>query len=77
MIDWVPVVFVTFKAVIFVTCMFFAIKWHYDQGKKKGADTRTLLRTSAKIVGAFILAIAIVLLLTFALASKLGMDLSL
>ena len=35
MIDWVPVVFVAFKALIFGTCMFFAIKWHYDQGKKK------------------------------------------
>lgn len=33
--DWVPVVFVTFKLLVFGTCMFFAIKWHYDQGKKK------------------------------------------
>lgn len=34
MIDWVPVIFVTFKVLIFGACMFFAIKWHYDQGKK-------------------------------------------
>lgn len=33
--DWVPVVFITFKVLVFGTCMFFAIKWHYDQGKKK------------------------------------------
>ena len=76
MIDWVPVVFVTFKVTIFAACMFFAIKWHYDQGKKKGADTRTLIRTGVKVVGAFILAAVTVLLLTFFLASRLGMDLS-
>lgn len=75
--DWVPVVFVTFKAVIFVTCMFFAIKWHYDQGKKKGADTRTLVHASVKIAAAFIATATMVLLLTFFLASHLGMDLSL
>lgn len=36
--DWVPVVFLTFKVLVFGTCMFFAIKWHYDQGKKKKAE---------------------------------------
>ncbi len=77
MIDWVPVVFVTFKVLMFGTCMFFAIKWHYDQGKKKGADTRALLRTSAKIVAAFLLALLCVGLLTFTLATQLGMDLNL
>jgi hypothetical protein len=76
MIDWVPVVFVVFKAVMFGTCMFFAIKWHYDQGKK-GADRRALLRTVAKIVAAFLVALALVLLFTFGLASMLGMDLRL
>ena len=34
MIDWVPVAFLTFKVLIFGACMFFAIKWHYDQGNK-------------------------------------------
>ena len=76
MYDWVPVVFVTFKAVIFVTCMFFAIKWHYDQGKKKGQDTRMIWITGAKVVGAFAVALGLVLFLTFLLAGKLGMDLS-
>ena len=59
MLDWVPVVFITFKATIFAACMFFAIKWHYDQGKKKGADTRTLLLTSGKVVGAFVVGITV------------------
>ena len=75
--DWVPVVFVIFKAVIFVTCMFFAIKWHYDQGKKKGAGTRGLIFSSVKIITAFMATAAAVLLLTLFLASRLGMDLSL
>ena len=77
MFDWVPVVFVTFKAVIFILCMFFAIKWHYDQGKKKGEDPRKLLWTSAKLVAAFVLVAALVLLLTLGGAKYLGMDLSL
>ncbi len=32
---WVPILLGTFKLAVFGTGMFFAIKWHYDQGKKK------------------------------------------
>jgi hypothetical protein len=32
--EWVPVVFLTFKVLVFGTCMFLAIKWHYDQDRK-------------------------------------------
>lgn len=77
MIDWVPVVFVTFKVLIFGACMFFAIKWHYDQGKKKGMDKRALLRTGGKVAAVFVLALLAVLLFTFGIASMLGMDLNL
>lgn len=35
MLDWIPIIFATFKLVVFGTGMFFAIKWHYDQDKKK------------------------------------------
>jgi len=76
MIDWVPVIFVTFKVLIFGACMFFAIKWHYDQGKK-GMDRHALLRTGGKVAAAFMLALLCVLLFTFGLANMLGMDLSL
>ncbi len=41
--DWIPIVFVTFKAVVFITGMFFAIKWHYDKerkSKEKDKDER-------------------------------------
>ena len=77
MIDWVPIIFVTFKVLIFGACMFFAIKWHYDQGKKKGVDQRTFVRTVLKLVAAFVLALVVVLAFTFGLAKMLGMDLSL
>ena len=36
--DWVPIVFIVFKVAVFGTGMFFAIKWHYDQGKKARAE---------------------------------------
>lgn len=77
MYDWVPVAFATFKGVIFVMCMFFAIKWHYDQGKKQGKDARALLRSGLLIAGAFLLAVAAVLWLTLGVASRMGMDLHL
>ncbi len=76
MIDWIPVVFVTFKVLIFGTCMCFAIKWHYDQGKK-GMDRRALLRTGGKVAALFVLLLLGVLLFTFGVASGLGMDLRL
>ncbi|MDL5034972.1 hypothetical protein QRD40_01265 [Comamonas sp. Y6] len=77
MIDWVPVVFVAFKALIFGACMFFAIKWHYDQGKKKGVETRALLLTMGKVAAVFVLALLGVLTFTFGIAKMLDMDLSL
>lgn len=76
MIDWVPVAFLTFKVLVFGTCMFFAIKWHYDQDKKT-MDKRALLITAVKVGAAFLVALAVVLWFTFSLAQHLGMDLSL
>ena len=77
MIDWIPVVFVVFKVLIFSACMFFAIKWHYDQGKKNGTGHRALLRTGVKVAIGFLMALACVLFFTYTLATKLGVDLSL
>ena len=68
--------FITFKALVFGACMFYAIKWHYEQGKKKGEDSRTLLLTSTMVVGGFVAAVGLVMYLTFYLATSLGMDLS-
>lgn len=74
--DWVLVFFATFKGLVFVTGMYFAIKWHYDR-ENKGADRRALLRAGGKIATIFLLLLLVLLLLTFGLARSLGMDLSL
>jgi len=38
--EWVPIVFIIFKSIVLFTGMFFAIKWHYDQDKKKKDEGR-------------------------------------
>ncbi|WP_159915491.1 hypothetical protein [Pantoea sp. 18069] len=76
MIDWIPVVFVIFKLLTLGTCMFFAVKWHYDQGKK-GTDRRAVLLAGGKVAGVFMLTLLGLGLCTFALARMLGLDLSL
>ena len=74
--DWVPLVFVTFKVLVFGTCMFLAIKWHYEQGKKeKGKAKRgVVLRAGGKVAAVFALALLGLLLLTFGLSQILGVD---
>ncbi|OSQ40884.1 hypothetical protein [Thalassospira mesophila] len=72
--DWFPIVFGTFKVVALCVAMFFAIKWHYDQGKK--GDRRAMLRSAAKMAVLFVLAALVVGGFTFALAWMLGLDLS-
>ena len=75
--DWIPVAFIVFKAVLFITCMFLAIKWHYEQDKKKKIlDARKLLGTGGKFLLVFIVLLAILLFITFTLASKIGLDVS-
>jgi len=74
-VDWLPVVFVTFKVVALGAAMFFAIKWHYDQAEK--GETRALLLTGSKMTAVFVLALLAVGLVAFALSSMLGLDLSL
>jgi hypothetical protein len=73
--DWLPIVFVTFKVVALGAAMFFAIKWHYDQTEK--GDRRASLRTGGKMVAAFVLALLAVGLIAFFLSSMLGLDLRL
>lgn len=72
--DWIPIVFVTFKAVVLGTGMFFAIKWHYDQGKKDTAnERRAVLRASGKVAAVFLLALLGLGLVTFVVIKKLGL----
>ena len=75
MVDWIPVVFVVFKFLVLGTGMFFAIKWHYDQGKK-AEETRAVLRASGKVAAVFALLLLGVGLVTFILIRMLGMDLN-
>jgi hypothetical protein len=71
--DWIPVVFVTFKALVLGTGMFFAIKWHYDQEMKKGKDKRAVLGAAGRLAAVFVLALLGVGLLAYALITVLGM----
>lgn len=76
--DWVPIVFVTFKVLVFGTCMFFAIKWHYERGKQeKGKEKRgAVLRAGGKVAAVFALSLLGLWLLTFGLGRMLGLDLT-
>lgn len=78
-LDWVPVVFVTFKVLVLATGMYFAIRWHYDQGKKekdKQKEKRAVLRAGGKVAVIFVLSLLGLGLLTFVLARTLGLDLT-
>ena len=72
----------TFKVLVFGTGMFFAIKWHFEQGKKgkkgnKGKQKQSaVLRTGGKLAAVFVLSLLGLSLLTFGLGRMLGLDLS-
>jgi hypothetical protein len=75
--DWFPIVAGTFKVLALGTGMFFAVKWHYDQGKKKKKqETRALLRAGGTVAAVFVLSLLGLVFVTFVLASKLGLDLT-
>jgi len=80
MIDWVPVVLVTFKFLVLGTGMFFAVKWHYDQGRKgkeagKETEQRDLLRAGGKVAAIFVVALLVLGLVAYGLLTMLGNDL--
>jgi hypothetical protein len=77
MMEWIPVVFVAFKALVLCTGMFFAIKWHYDQGKKgKENERRAVLRAGGKVAVVFVVSLLVLGVVTFDLARVLGLDLT-
>ena len=79
MIDWTPIVLVTFKALVLGTGMFFAIKWHYDQGKKdqdKAKQNRAVLRASGKVVAVFMLLLLALGIVTFFVVRVAGLEIS-
>ena len=77
--DWFPTVFIVFKTLVLGTGMFFAIKWHYDQGRKgKGKEKPSaVLREGTKVAAIFVLLLVVLLILTFSFGRMLGLDLTL
>jgi hypothetical protein len=72
--DWIPIIFVTFKVLVLGTGMFFAVKWHYDQEMKKGKEKREVLRTGGKLAAIFVLALVGLGLVTTVLFRMLGLE---
>jgi len=73
--DWVPIFFVAVKVLVFVPCMFFAVKWHYDQGKKENEMAMpAVLLAGVKVAAVFVLSLLVLGLFTFVLCRKLGLD---
>lgn len=78
MMDWIPIALVIFKVLVLGIGMFYAIKWHYDQGnKEKVRDRRALLRTTGMVALAFALALVGLVQLTLAVSRMLGLDMKL
>jgi hypothetical protein len=74
MMEWIPIVFVTFKFLVLGTGMFFAVKWHYDQGRKKKAyEKGAVLRAGGMVAAVFVLSLLGLGLLAFTLIRMLGM----
>ena len=72
--DWIPTVFVAFKVLVLGTGMFFAIKWHYDQGTKQKARERSaVLRAGGKVAAIFMLSLLGLGLFTSVLIRMLGL----
>ena len=75
--DWIPIVFVIFKFLVLGTGMYYAIKWHYDQGKKVSVnERRAVLHAGGKVVVIFLLGLMVVGLATFLMIRVMGMELS-
>lgn len=74
MMEWIPTVFVTFKFLVLGTGMFFAVKWHYDKGrKKKQISEGAVLRAGGIAAAVFTLALLGLGFITFALINILGL----
>lgn len=77
--DWFPIVFVTFKLLVLGTGMFFAVKWHYDQGKKKAGtenEPGAVLRATGKAAAIFMLSLLGLGLITMVVLKNLRLDLT-
>ncbi|WP_375194852.1 hypothetical protein [Sphingobium sp.] len=71
----IPVGLIIFKLVVLGLGMFFAIKWHYDQDKK--ARKGDVISAVGKIAAILAVSLISLLLATYAVAMKMGLDLTL
>jgi heme/copper-type cytochrome/quinol oxidase subunit 2 len=77
--EWIPIVLVTFKLIVLGTGMFFAVKWHYDQGTKeadKKMERRAVLRAASKVAVIFVVSLLSLGLFAFFLVTKIGLNLN-
>jgi hypothetical protein len=75
--EWVPILLVALKIIVFVPCMFFAIKWHYDQATKENEiPMRAVILAGVKGAAVFALSLLVLGLFTFVICRKLGLDLT-
>jgi hypothetical protein len=73
--DWIPILFFAFKFLVLGTGMFFAIKWHYDQGKKATRnEKRAVLRAGSQVAAIFVLSLLGLGLVTFFVLRTLRLD---
>lgn len=79
MMEWIPIILVTFKILVLGTGMFFAIKWHYDKakkGKNTAKEARAVLRASSKVFAAFTLLLLGLGLITYVVARTSGLEMT-
>lgn len=68
MMDWFPIVFIAFKVLVLGTGMFFAIKWHHDQGTS--SNPTDIIKVTLECA-CYILVVVIVLALIYGLLDYL------
>ncbi|QJC55558.1 hypothetical protein HC248_00839 [Polaromonas vacuolata] len=73
MMEWIPIVFITFKVLVLSIGMFFAVRWHYNQGGRK-MDKLAVLRATGKVAALFVLALLTLGLLSYFVVRKLGLE---
>lgn len=79
MMEWIPATFIAFKALVLGIGMYFAIKWHYDQGKKKedvAQERRAVVRAGGKAIAIFVCVLLVVGGVTFFFVKMLGLNLN-
>ena len=68
--EWVPIVFITFKVLALGTGMFFAIKWHHDQ--RTSSKPTDMIKVTLE-VASYLLMVVIVFALIYGLLHYLGL----